>query len=268
MDKSYDKGQLYRFGVAFLLILAFFIAVQTVKIVKEYRYVGYDASSRNTITVRGEGEAFAIPDTAVFSFSVVESAATVAEAQRKATEKLNTVLDVFEAEGIEDRDIKTVGYNAYPKYEYPDRGVACGPYGCPPSGNPTIVGYEVSHTVEVKVRESSKAGDLMGKVGAQNVSNVSGLDFRVDDMSMVQAEARGEAIADAREKAEAMAQALDVDLVRVVNFYENASGVPYYAYGRGSAMDMASSVKEVAPIPVQPGESQVNSSVEIVYEIR
>lgn len=271
MDKNLNRETVIRVGVTFALVLAFFLAVLTVKAIKEYQYVGYDPANRNTITVRGEGEEFSVPDTAVFSFTVTEEAKTMAEAQQKATSKMEAVVAVLAAEGIEEKDRKTVGYSSYPKYEYPsNRPVVCNEYGCPPSpsGNPTIVGYEISHTVEVKVRESQKAGDVMGKVGAQQVSNMSSLEFRVDDDSEVLAKARQAAIEDAREKAEVLADALGVRLVRVVSFNDSGYPGPIY-YGREAAMAMdAAKGGASAPVPVQPGENKYVSNVEVVYEIR
>jgi uncharacterized protein YggE len=68
-------------------ILTIFLVVISIKEIKSIGYVGKDNPVYNTISVNGKGEAVSIPDVATFSFSVTETAKTVAEAQSKATDK-------------------------------------------------------------------------------------------------------------------------------------------------------------------------------------
>ncbi len=251
-------------GVAVLILLAIFLAVITGRELMQYRYVGAGVMPANTIAVTGQGEVFAIPDIAEFSFSVTELGATTAVAQEKAAVKINKALAYLEDEGIEEKDIKTIGYSAYPKYEY-SQGV-CGPTYCPP-GKQVLQGYEVTQTISVKVRNTNKAGDLLTGVGGAGVQQVSGINFTVDDIEAVKAEAREKAIADAKAKAEVLRKDLGVRLVRIVSFNEYGSEppMPYY-YGKGGvAMDAVES--RVAP-DVPAGENKIVSTVNIVYEIR
>lgn len=256
------------FGAVFLMALTLFVLVLTVNAVKKFRFIGSDPAQPTSIVVRGTGEVFAVPDIAVFTFSVVENGKTVKDAQDKATAKMNASLAAIKTAGIEDKDVKTVGYNAYPQYDdTSSKPSICSINGyCPPPVvNRTITGYEVTQTVEVKVRDTAKAGDLLTKVGATGVSNVSGLDFQVDDQTKLDDEAREKAIADARSKAEKLADDLGVDLDGIIGFNDLSGGPIYYGKAMMAADSAGSSAPAPAPLP--QGENKVTSNVEVTYRI-
>jgi uncharacterized protein len=225
-------------------------------------------AASNTISVSGMGEVFAVPDRATFTVTVREDAADVADAQEKATTKSNAIIAYLKGAGVEEKDIKTISYNVNPKYEYTQE--ACTNFSCPPS-NQVLVGFEVWQMLEVKVQDPKKAGELLSGVGGQGASEVSSLSFTIEDEDDLRAEARQMAIDEAREKADALASQLGVNVVRVVGFYEDSGGyppMPYYAKG---GMDMAmaneASVRSVAP-ELPAGENKIISNVNITYEIR
>jgi uncharacterized protein YggE len=275
MDEQFNGSRAVRFSppdiivktaAAALGFLAIFLLMQTVKAMKEYRYVGSGVTATNTITVAGDGEVFAVPDRATFTVTVREEGEDVAGAQDKATAKINAIIDYLKDAGVEEKDIKTQSYNVNPKYEYTQE--ACTNFSCPPS-NQRLVGFEVYQMLEVKVQDPKKAGDLLTGVGSKGASEVSSLSFTVEDEDALRAEAREQAITEAKEKADALAAQLGVSVVRVVGFYEDAGGyppMPYAARG-GVAMDAAQEMKAVAPsLPV--GENKIVSSVNVTYEIR
>ncbi|MEK7509911.1 MAG: SIMPL domain-containing protein, partial [Patescibacteria group bacterium] len=96
MDEQFSSGRreiriippdlIVRVGAAVLGMLVLFLLGATLKIFKEYRYVGSGVTATNTITVSGQGEVFAVPDRATFTVTVREEAVEVADAQDKATE--------------------------------------------------------------------------------------------------------------------------------------------------------------------------------------
>ena len=174
-----QKNKLSKSLFAVLILLAIFLGAEALNAIKEYSYIGRGTVAANIITVNGTGEVFAVPDVATFSFSVIEEGKTVSEAQDKASKKINSILDSVKGMGISDKDVKTTGYNAYPKYEYSNNVCANG--YCPPSKQ-ILTGYEVSQTIAVKVRKTSDAGAVLTKVGTLGATNISGLDFVIDDM--------------------------------------------------------------------------------------
>lgn len=256
---------LVRIGAAALGMLVLFLLAQTLKSFKEYRYIGSGVTASNTVTVTGKGEVFSVPDRATFSVTVREEASDVATAQDKATKKMNDVIAYLKGAGVEEKDIKTVNYNVNPKYEW--HNAVCREGYCPP-GKQTLVGFEVWQTLEVKVKDPKKAGELLSGVGSKGASEVSGLSFTIEDEDKLRAEAREKAIAEAREKANELAKQLGVQVVRVVGFYEDAGGYPPpIAYGRGG-MDMAAEAKAMVAPELPTGENKIVSNVNITYEIR
>jgi len=251
-------------GVVALGTLALFLLVATLFALKSYRYIGTGMSATNTISVSGDGEVFAVPDTATFTLSVEEKAKEVKPAQDAATKKTNDIIAYLKEQGIEEKDIKTTDYSVSPQYEYSQ--AVCREGYCPP-GKQTLVGFQVSQTLSIKVRETEKAGELLSGVGSRGVSYVSGLTFTIDDEDQLRNDARDMAIDEAREKAEALADSLGVDIVRIVGFSESGNYPVPYAFGRG--MELAADAAVKAPTPELPvGENKITSNVQITYEIR
>ena len=231
-----------------------------------FREAKYGQYGMTSINVRGEGEVLARPDIGTFSFSVMSEGADAATAQSDSAERTNAIISYLEEAGVEEKDIKTTNYYLNPKYRYEDRVCPTGSY-CPP-GNPTIDGYEVTQTVEVKVRDLDSAGDLITGAGERGATNISGLSFTIDDEDALKSEAREAAIADAKEKAEILADNLGVRIVRIMSYYEDEGYMPYgYGGMEGDAMMSVRSDAAVEP-NLPTGESTTRSVVNITYEVR
>lgn len=163
-----------------------------------------------------KGEVFAIPDTAQFTFTVTKDSKTMAESQKQVSDVGNDLVAKLKAAGIDEKDIKTEGFNAYPKYEN-KAGIVCSPTYCPPS-NPVITGYTVSHTYSVKVRNLEKASDIAKLLTDAGVSSLNGPDFTIADIDSVKDDARDKAIEDAKEQAQILARQLGVRLGDILDF--------------------------------------------------
>lgn len=253
-------------GAAALAMLAVFLLVLVISAFKEYQFIGTGVPASNTVSVSGQGEVFAVPDTGEFMVTVREEAETVEFAQTEATKKINAVIDYLKGAGVEEKDIKTVSYNVNPKYEWL-QGQCVNGY-CPP-GKQDLIGFEVSQSLSVKVRDTKKAGELLSGVGGKGASEVSGLSFTIDDEDALRAEARTMAIEEAQQKAEELASQLGVSIVRVVGFYEEAGGYPMpFAYGKGGDVMMAAESRVAVAPELPTGENKITSNVNITFEIR
>jgi uncharacterized protein YggE len=249
--------------------LIVYVGILALNTLKENKYIGRGTYPGNVIAVNGKGEVKAVPDVATFSFSVTEEAKTVADAQDKEAKKMNQIIPALKAMGIEEKDIKTEGYNTYPKYDYSTTICPMSSseisYPCR-TGKQTLTGYEVSQTVTVKIRNTEKSGEALTKVGSLGATNISGIQFVVDDMEKIQREARDKAIEDAKLQAKELSEKLGVKLVKVVNFYEGGNSPMYYAMDSKMGMGMGAESASVAPaLPV--GENQYVSNVTITYEV-
>ncbi|OGG51885.1 hypothetical protein A2704_06745 [Candidatus Kaiserbacteria bacterium RIFCSPHIGHO2_01_FULL_54_36b] len=258
-------GLLYNAGIRIsiigvLAVLALFLAAQTISVAGNLGRPG--APATDTVTVTGQGQATMPPDVARVSFTVQNSATTVAEAQEATTEQANAAIAFVKEVGVAERDVKTLAYTISPQYSYPNLcppGALCPAYG----GTAKITGYEVSETVQVTVRNLSNVGALLEGLGTRGVQNVSGPSFALDDSTAGYDAARADAIAKAKEEARLLAGQLGVRLGRIVNFSESSDGSMSYGMGADTM------VKTAAALPsVQIGENTYNASVSITYEIR
>lgn len=252
-----------------VILLAVFLGAQALKSIMDLRYVGAGLQATNTINVSGYGEAFGAADIATFSFTVSSEKSTVAAAQADATARINAVTKYLKDSGVADKDIKTTDYSVYPQYDYKTEACVAG-YPCG-GGTQVLRGYQVRQTTSIKVRDTAKAGDLLTGVGEKGANEVSGLNFTFDDPNKLQNDARAEAIADAKTKADLLAKQLGVRIIRVVSYNDSGSSpMPYYArdvaYGMGGeAMNQST---KATPPELSIGENKVTSNVNITYEIR
>lgn len=220
-----------------------------------------------TISVSGEGEVLAIPDIGRFSFSVLAEADDATTAQEESGQKINTILAYLKEVGVEDKDIKNLSYNLHPKYRYEEQVCPAGTF-CE-RGRRIQDGFEVSQTIEVKVRDTDEAGSILSGVGERGATNISGLSFTIDDEESLKEESRAKAIADAKAKAEVLADQLGVSLVRILDFSEGGyAPMPYMerAEAFSVAMDDAGGVGGGPSVPT--GEQSTKSNVTLIYEIK
>lgn len=254
--------------VRFLAILILIGVVAALAAYTNYtmKQAKYNYMGPTTINVRGEGEVLARPDIGQFSFAVRAEADDAETAQELSAESINSILAYLEGAGVEEKDIKTENYNLNPRYRYEERICPMGSF-CPP-GEQVIDGYEVSQRVTVKVRDLDESGNLISGVGERGATNISGLQFTIDDESNLKAEAREKAIADAKAKAKELAEDLGVKVVRMVGYYEEEMyPMPYHGGFGGDMMMARSEAASLAPaLPV--GENSFTATVNITYEVK
>lgn len=244
------------------------LGAMVVSEIKGYRFIGGGVSASNTISVSGEGEVFASPDIANISFSVREESKKVADAQDKVNVKTKAALASVRKLGVADKDIKTENYSSYPKYEWQEGTASCIAIGCPPPrpGKQVIVGYEVSQSVSIKVRDLEVVNKLVDALATAGVTEMQGPNFAIDNEDNLKADARKIAIEKARAKAEVLAKDLGVSLVRIVSFSEGGN---YPMYARATMVSDAMGKAESAPMPELPqGQTKITSNVTVTYEIR
>lgn len=247
----------------FMIVAAVIVAVIVMGVCRD-NMSGFQTEVKPSITVTGTGEVSSAPDTAVITFSVIETAKTVELAQKQATDRTNKALAYLKTAGIADKDIKTTNYSINPQYEY--NKIVC--VRAPCESSQTLVGYQASQSIEVKIRKTDQAGTVLAGLGSVGVQNIYGPQFTFDDDTKIQNDARAKAIADAKSKAEILAKQLGVHLVRITAFSENGGGypMPYSAKAEMSSVGRGADAVVAPSLPT--GENKVTSNVTISYEIR
>jgi len=266
MDLSQElKAKLYRvLKVVLIVFVAFFLAKS---LFGGGRGWDKDKDTEHTISFNGHGEVNAVPDIANVYFTISKDAETVKEAQAMVTEVEKKSLDFLRENNVLDKDIKTSYASFYPKYEsvYEKSLVPCSQYGCPPNGGKSvIVGYTASESITIKVRNTDDVGKIMQGLGALGVSDLSGPNFAIDKEDSLKAEARRQAIVDAKMKAKTLARDLGVRLGDIVAFSEvgNYYPMPMYAKSMSEGTDIST-----PPAELPKGENTISAEVTITYEL-
>lgn len=251
----------------FIILIAVWLITVIAGDIKTFSYIGREFADKNIITVSGKGEMNVKPDSAVITMGKSKTAATVAEAQGKVTDLMNKAIKVLKDNGVEEKDIKTANYSIQPKYEY-QRATKVTEIDLYPYGKQVLVGYEVSQSVEVKIRNLDKVGAILSAVGEIGLDNVYGPNFVVEKQDELTKQVRAEAIKDAQDNANRLAKDLNVKLVRLVSYADGSGYSMYRTYdtmAKASGLGMA----ESAPAPIIPaGENKITANVTLVYEIR
>ena len=128
------KKKAWVLGLLVGLLLALYLFALMIGQFKSIAYIGSGIQPTNTICVDGTGDAYAVPDIATFSFTVSDTEKAVADAQTKATDKVNAALKVVRASGVADKDIQTQYYSINPQYQYQNAVCPSGEYNSASSG--------------------------------------------------------------------------------------------------------------------------------------
>lgn len=239
-------------GIFFLVFAGFLIWFTTQPSVwKDFNVQFTEQPYSRTITVNGEGEVTSKPDMAVVNLSVVVQGRTVDDVTANGNERMSRVISALKGLGVSEDDIKTTDYRLNPEYVYPENGKA------------TIVGYRLDQNVRVKVRDLTQVEEVLDQGVKEGANQVGQISFEIDDDSEQRDQAREEAFADAREKAEKMAAAAGVRLGRVVTFSESGGFYPQpMMYRAEAAADQA-----VSAPSIEPGSQETAINVSVTYEI-
>lgn len=207
-----------------------------------------------TITVSGEGKVSAVPDIASLSFGMQTGRQTTAQvAMEQLSKSMNAVIEAVKAQGIEAKDIQTESLSLYPAFDWKD-------------GEQIPRGFEANQSLRVKVRDLEKIGSVLSAATAAGANQAGGVSFTIDDPELLQEEARGLAINDAKEKAVALAAKLGVTLGKLKGFNEGGMYNPVPMY-EGAMMDRGMGGGG-GIVPVPTGEQEIRMSVSLTYEIR
>lgn len=209
-----------------------------------------DTSMDRTITVAATGYASAEPDRARVSSGVTVEAATAREALSANSEAMKAVIAGLKESGIDAKDIQTSTFNVEPRYTHPRDGTP-----------PSVDGYRVSNQVEILVRDLSSLGELLDKLVTLGANQVNSLSFEVSEAETLKDSARKEAVANARRRAELLAEAAGAAVGDVMTINEEVR----FDGPRPMAM-RASMAQEAAPI--ERGTATLEARVTVTWRLK
>jgi uncharacterized protein YggE len=215
---------------------------------------GYNPAQ--TITVVGRGSVYIEPDIARVSIGVETSSETIAEAVQDNETQMDTILAALRDAGIAERDIQTTNYSIQLD-RYPEPL----PRATEGESAPQPV-YRVSNMVTVTIRDLETVGSVLDSVVEAGANNIWGISFEVDDPTLAQADARAEAIANAGERAEALAELSGVELGPVMSVTEVIGSGPVSV-----AVDMERAAMAGGGT-ISPGELEIGYQVQVSFFIQ
>lgn len=234
-------------GTTALIVLTLFLLVSM-------NHVLNTAATSNTVSFSGEGKVSVKPDVATTDLSIVTEASTAKAAQDANSTKSNALITYLKEAGIEDKDIKTSGYNVQPLYNYNQ-------------SRPQITGYQTIQSINVKIRDLEKTNEILDGVVAAGANQINNVQFIIEDPEKYKAEARQTAFEDAKKKAEELEDQIGVNLGKIVNFSENVGGFPPIYYAKDMVLNASEGRGGGGP-SLPTGENEVVVNVQVTYQIK
>lgn len=207
------------------------------------------AADPRSLTMNGHGETRTAPDQVQVNAGVTTSAATAAQALSANTARMKDVFAALARMGVADKNIRTVNFSVSPQYT-----------GGNNNERPRLTGYQVNNEVSVRLEDVAKLGAALDALVISGANQMNGISFSVRDPAPMLAQARAEAIADAKLRAETYARAAGVTLGPILSISEGGGEGPRPVY-----KVMAMSAR--APVPVAAGEESITADVSVVWEI-
>jgi uncharacterized protein YggE len=204
----------------------------------------------SAISVSGEATISVAPDQAQIEAGVTSEAKTARGASEANNAAMGQVLLALKAAGIEAKDIQTSRLSLQPE-SAPNRT----------GGANSIVGYRASNQVTVRLRDVAKVAGTIDMLVGAGATDIGGIDFSVSNASKLLDDARAQAIADARRKAEILAKAAGVTLGAPLSISEGDAPGPI-AFRKFAAGMPA------PPTPVAQGEETLQVNVSVSWEIK
>lgn len=204
--------------------------------------------AEGSIVVSGEGRVSVVPDVADLRLGVTIARLTVVDARQDAASTMASILASVEAAGVPGADVRTSLLSVQPRYDYRD--------GKPPE----LSGYELSNVVEVTVRDLARLGDVVDGALKAGATSMDSLTFRLDDPAPAERQARVRAMANARARADVLAEAAGLSISGVSSVVEGGVMPPPRPLAKAERM-MAADVAT----PVESGSLEVAVSVTVSY---
>ena len=201
------------------------------------------ASPTRTITVSGAGSVSVTPTQAAFSFGVSSRAKTAVQALAANSADMTKLIAALKAAGVPAASLQTSSVSLSAVTSDSDQ---------------TIVGYTASNSVSATISNLGRAGQIVDTAVSAGANEVEGPNLTVSDQESLYHAALKAAVADARAKADVLAEASGTHVGAVLSVEENGESSPVNYDASRAALP------STGP-PIEPGTSQVTASVTVEF---
>jgi uncharacterized protein len=208
--------------------------------------------SPSTVQVSATAEVRAVPDTAMISAGVVTQSPTAKAAMQANATRMSAVMEAIKAAGIDAKDIQTSGINLQPQYRYAE------------NQPPVVTSYQASNTVNVRIRKIDGIGPVMDALVAKGANQINGPSFMLANEEAALDQARKDAVARARKRADLYAEAAGMRVRRIISISEGGGMQQPMPMMRSMAMEAK---QAMADTPVAPGETSLSVTVNMIFEL-
>ena len=202
------------------------------------------------ISVTGEAHISVPPDLAQIDGGVTSEAKTAREASDANNAAMGKVLLALKGAGIDEKDYQTSRLSLQPLSSAPK-----------PGASSIVTGYRASNRVMIRLRDVTKVASIIDTLVAAGANDIGGINFMVSQASKLLDDAREQAVADARRKAEIYAKAAGVTLGAPLSISEEGTGQPTFRARMAAPM-------AAAPTPVASGEETLSITVGVSWAIK
>ena len=189
------------------------------------------------------------PDMATVGAGVVTQAGTAGAALSANAQRMTATVAALKRAGVADRDIQTASLSLQPQYRYAD------------NQPPVLTGYQASNRVSVRLRDLARAGAVIDALVAAGANQIDGPSFGIDKPEAALDEARTQALATARARAELYAKAAGLHVKRIVRISESEPAMP------GPIRPMMAMAKRDAT-PIEAGEQTLAVTLSVTFELQ
>lgn len=215
-------------------------------------YQNLPSNYPNQLIVTGTGKSFVKPDIAEVVFGTNTQGLKSQDVVDQNNQTMNSVITALKALGIADKDIQTTGYNLNPVYDYTNN-------------QQVFKGYSLDQQITVKIRNFDSISGVLDKATSLGVTTVGNLQFTVDDPIAAEADARAQAIAQAKEKATSIANQSGLQIAKLINVTDGSQ--PDIQPMLGQSAGVMAPTANVAP-QIQTGQMEVDSTVTLTYLLK
>lgn len=207
--------------------------------------------SPSILNINTSAELKQAPDIAVVSAGVVTQHRSARSAMADNATKMSAAFAALRAAGIAERDLQTAGINLAPQYVYEE------------NKPPRLTGYQVTNTVNVKIRDLTKIGPVLDALVAQGINQISGPNFQIEDSDAALDRAREEAMRKAMRRGELYARGAGMRIKRVVSINESGGYQPQPQ----PMVLMSRMAADSAQTPVASGEVTMSIQLSVQFEL-
>jgi uncharacterized protein YggE len=205
------------------------------------------------LDINATGEVTRIPDVAIITAGVVTRSTSANGALQEAADRMQKVLNALKQRGVADRDIQTSSVNLSPEYRYPENQA------------PQLTGYTASNQLTIRFHDIRNSGKILDALVSEGANQINGPELTIDKPEEALDQARANAVAIGRARAELYAKSLGLRVVRIVSLSESGG----YAVPPPAPPPVPMMARmEAASTKIVPGEQKVQVSLAMTFELQ